>query len=833
MYIVRCNLFVLLLLLFSLTSTGQFNISKSGSKEYFPLFSKNKTATIYYDSTDNKVVSIVSELFAEDVERVVGNRPLVKASQQVNDDFCVIIGTLGYSKLIDQLVATKIRGADSIRGSWERFIIQTVEHPFEGVQKALVIAGSDPRGTAYGVFTMSKAIGVSPWYWWADVVPEHKDNLYISPVCYVSSPPSVKYRGIFINDEDWGIQPWAAKMMDINIRDIGPNTYKKVFELMLRLKANYLWPAMHPCTKAFWYYKENPQLARDYQIVMGSSHHEPMLRDTEWEWNLNYKEEYGKDHGPWSYDINRDEIYHFFDDRVKEAVNNDAIYTVGMRATKDGAMSGPETLDGKKAVLEEVFHDQRKILEKRLNKTASEVPQLFCPYKEVLELYQAGLKVPEDVTILWPDDNFGFIRQLPSQKEQERVGGNGIYYHLSYWGLPQDYLWLCSISPSLISTEMSKAYAYNARKIWVLNVGDIKPAEMELDFGLELAWDINSWLPEKAHLFPKYWATGIFGSELGDDIGRIKSEYYRLAASGRPEHMDEIKLSTEQARQRLSDYRKLADEATKLASKIPNRLRDAYFQLILYPVKGACFMNEKILFARESLRLAALGDKQALWYSEKAKRAYDAIQQITKEYNEEIAGGKWDGMMNAQPRDRKVYNMPKVATAEMIGQNATTAKATESTGSLISERIAGNFSGKKAEKLQLIKGLGLSGNGLTVYQADFSNMDTTQLNQSPFADYRLKARKGLNTIVVKCLPSFPVNPDRKLRYALSVNGGKLQLIDISKPVETPQWAADVIKCYAEGRTTYESSKGEMLKVRVYFIDPGLVLNSVSIYTGNK
>lgn len=831
---IRLNFLVLLLFIATLAN-GQVQVKTSDkSNACFPLYSNGKTATIYYDEADYKVVSIASELFAEDLERVSGQRPDVKASQQPTDnEICVIIGTLGHSQLIDQLAATKLQGADSIRGGWERYIIQIVEHPFDGVSKALVIAGSDARGTAYGVFTVSKAIGVSPWYWWADVVPEHKDNIYISPVSYVSASPSVKYRGTFINDEDWGIQPWAAKKMDPDIQDIGPNTYRKVFELMLRLKANYLWPAMHPCTKAFWYYKENPQLARDYQIVMGSSHHEPMLRDTEWEWNLNYNEEYGKDHGPWRYDINRDEIYRFFDDRVKEAVNNDAIYTVGMRATKDGAMSGPESLDGKKAVLEEVFHDQREILEKRLNRRASEVPQLFCPYKEVLDLYKAGLQVPEDVTILWPDDNFGFIRQLPNAGERQRSGGNGIYYHFSYWGAPQDYLWLCSISLSLISEEMSKAYAFNARTIWVFNVGDIKPAELELDFGMELAWDINSWTPEKAHLFPEYWATNIFGPEFATPIAQIKTEYYRLAASGRPEHMDEIKLSPEAAKQRLSDYRKLADEATQLVAKIPTRLRNAYFQLILYPVQGACLMNEKILFAQESLRLAALGDKQALLYSEKAIQAYTAIQKMTKEYNEKIAGGKWNGMMNAQPRDRKVYNMPKVATAEMIAPKVTTGAKIEAADSLVSEKAAADFSGAKDNRLTLIEGLGVSGNALTVYPAQLASYDVAQLNGAPFADYQLKAKKGLNMIVVKCLPSFPVSPDQNLRYAVSVNGEKPQLVDIAKPVETHEWAADVIRCYAEGRTVYESSKAGKLNVRVYFIDPGLVLNSVSTYIGKQ
>ncbi len=818
---------IIIIICFYSSAYSQIEVSKKKKQDPsdFSLVSLNSNALIYNDANDYKVVRIASGLFSKDIDKVTGKWPIVVVNPVPTGDEIVIIGTIGKCGLVDKLGQKGLIPVDSIKGRWERYLIQTVENPFPGVKKALVIAGSDARGTAYGVFTVSKAIGVSPWYWWADVTPEKSECLSVKTVSYISKSPSVKYRGFFINDEDWGMQPWAAKMMDKDIADIGPRTYEKVFELMLRLKANYLWPAMHPCTKAFWYYKENPEVARNYAIVMGSSHHEPMLRDTEWEWNMNYKEEYGKDHGYWRYDINKDEIYRFFDDRVKEAVDNDAIYTLGMRATKDGPMSGPQTVEGKIEILEDVINDQREILKKRLDKEVSEVPQMFCPYKEVLELYKAGLEVPEDVTILWPDDNFGNIRQLPNEKEQQRIGGNGIYYHFSYWGIPQDYLWLCSISPAMISSEMSKAYEFNAREIWVFNVGDIKPAELELDLGMELAWDINSWTPEKAHLYTKHWATKIFGEKFAKEIADIKDKYYLLAASGRPEHMDEIHLTPEEALQRVKEYQNLKDKALKVGTKIPEHLKDAYFELISYPVQGACYMNEKLLYARESLRLASLGDEDALEYSQKAIQAYNNIQIITEQYNKGIAGGKWDAMINARPRDRKVYNMPKVATAEMIG-NVTIDEKTE-LSTLISVKKAGEFKMVSNDNLTLLEGLGVSGQSLAVLPVDLAVYDDENLVHAPYADYQLDVKKGKNNIKVKCLSNFSINPETKLRYALVIEDKDPVFVDLSKQAETKKWEADVIKCYAEGRTIYESSEDKKIKVRIYFVDPGLVLNEVS------
>ena len=826
---------VFLFLLFSNVTFSQVNVYRgnSGPKGFFPLNGKKGKAVICYDQQDPTVVGLVANLFADDMKRVTGLRPEVFTDTLSKSREIVIIGTLTHNRQISRLIEEKKIDVQPIRDGWERFMLKTIDHPFPGVDKALVIVGSDGRGTAYGTFTLSKAIGVSPWYWWADVPVQKSKHLYLGPVTYISHAPSVKYRGFFINDEDWGMRPWAAKNMDKKLKDIGPKTYKKVFELMLRLKANYLWPAMHPGTKAFWYYKENPKLARDYDIVLGSSHHEPMLRDTEWEWNIDYNEEYGRAHGPWRYDINRDEIYHFFDDRVKESVNNPAVYTIGMRSTKDGPMQGPQTTEGKIKILEDVIHDQRQILSNRLHRPADKIPQVFCPYKEVLALYKAGLKIPDDVTILWTDDNFGYIRQLPDSKEQKRSGGSGVYYHFSYWGSPQDYLWLATISPALISYEMSTAYAQNARNIWVFNVGDLKPAEMELEFGLDLAWNIHSWTPGKAHLYPAYWASYTFGKKYARKIEAIKSVYYKLAASGKPEHLNAISYSTQEASRRVEAYQKLISEVQKLGNKLPAVSQDAYFELIDYPVEGAGYMNEKILYAQKSLRLAARGDQSALIYAGKAKKAYEQIKRLTKKYNTVIANGKWNGMMDDHPRGGKIFEMPEVATPAMVAKYKGTnsvAVGNRFTGQNI---LAGHYLKSDESRLKLIRGLGAGGEGLTAWPLIMKTFNQQNIDQSPYADYRLQVKKGKNIIEVKCLPDFPVNTHLKLRYALSVNRGTPEFVSIATVSGTKVWAKDVLRGYATGKTVYDSPDNGSILVRIYFPDPGLVVNSIAVTDGKQ
>ena len=408
------------------------------------------TADVYVDPNDFKLASIAAGLLCDDVNRVSGLKPNLKHEAAELGRQAVIVGTIGHSALIDQMAAAGKISIAPIAGRWETYAIQVVEHPLPNVDSALVIAGSDRRATAYGVFDLSQAIGVSPWYWWADVTPVHQDTLIINTGSAIEGPPSVKYRGIFINDEDWGLEPWAAKTFEPEQGNIGPKTYAKVFELILRLRGNYLWPAMHPVSTEFARIPANITLADDWGIVMGASHTEAMNRN-----NVLWPREGS---GPWRYDTNRANLLAYWEAWAKLRGKYEAVWTLGIRGVHDSAMLGPPDPDEKKKIVENAINDQRDLLKKYVNPDLSKVPQLFAPYKEVLALYQRGMKVPDDVTILWTDDNFGYIRQLSTPTEQNRQGASGIYYHISYLGSPRSYTWLNTTPPALIWKEMTKAY---------------------------------------------------------------------------------------------------------------------------------------------------------------------------------------------------------------------------------------------------------------------------------------------------------------------------------------------------------------------------------------
>ncbi|OCX52914.1 hypothetical protein BEL04_00885 [Mucilaginibacter sp. PPCGB 2223] len=799
-------------------SIKPISISNTGSANAFPLVKGKQAAAVYIDKADAEVVGIAANCFSKDVASVTGILPTVSNGIPASG-IAVIAGTIGHSKLIDKLAGEHKINIGKVKNQWETFSIAVVNTPMAGVKQALVITGSDRRGTAFGLFELSRMIGVSPLVWWADVAPRHHNEVYITPGTSIIGPPSVKYRGIFINDEDWGMQPWAAKNMDKDIKDIGPNTYAHIFELLLRLKANYIWPAMHPCTKAFWYYKENPVVADRYAIVLGASHCEPILRNNVFEWADNYEAEYGQKPGEWRYDVNHDQILNYWQTRATEAAKIDAVYTVGMRGIHDGSMPGPKDKKEKVKLLENVITDQRSMLAKTDNKPADAIPQIFCPYKEVLDLYQDHMKLPDDITICWADDNHGYIRQVSNPTEQKRSGGSGVYYHFSYWGAPRDFLWLSSVSPTLTSYEMSKAYQFGADKVWVFNVGDLKPAELEIQFAMDLAWDVKKWAPEKAHEYPKAWAAETFGPEFAEPIAHIKDEYYRLAASAKPEHVDVVDFNAKQTEQRLADYQSLRKEAEALKIKIPAALQDAYFELILYPVSGACLMNEKIFYAEKSF------DDHNVENAKKAADAYNEIKILTQKYNQQISGGKWNGIMSDHPRDQKVFKMPEVAKAgfydRVIQQKDIQPQATIP---------ASQFSNKKdadGTHIKTINGLGISNNAVTVMPLVEKSYDDN-IQAAPYVEYKANLTQGENSIIVKCLPTFKLYNGMGLRYAISVNGDMPQIVDINAKADTKEWSPNVLRGYSIGQTKHQVAKAGEGTIRIYLLDPSVVLSQVEI-----
>ena len=646
-------------------------VSEKAQTDWFPL----GEATICTDASDDKVVNIAAQMLVDDVERVTTARSTLASAtslKKLPHGATVVAGTVGHSRIIDELVRQKAIDVSSIKGKWESYIITTVNRPRQ--ERLLVIVGSDRRGTAFGLTSLSESIGVSPWYWWADVTPQHKKALYVEPVTFVQGEPSVQYRGIFINDERFG--GWA-RWAEQKHGKVGPETYKRVFELLLRLKANYLWPAMHPGTQAFNDDPENARLADDYAIVMGSSHCEQMLRNNEGDWKA-VEQKHPGTLGNFNYITNRQTMQNYWETRVKTNGRYENTYTLGLRGIHDYPMEGANTTAERVALMQQAIDDQRDMLRRNIKKPIQEIPQVLCTYEEVLEAYHNGLKVPEDVTLLWSDDKHGYCRNLCNPEEMKRKGGAGIYYHLSYHGDPASWIWLSPLSTSFLSTELTKAYTYGARKIWVFNVGDIKPAEKEISFVMDLAWDINRWKPSEAHNYIKYWATKTFGNEMAQEIADIQAGYCRLQAAGKDAHVWFVNYSAEQIEHRIAEWRALKAHATELATRIPEPLKNAYFELVSYPVCGAAMINEYQLLARRSMvRATACDSIGAMADANRVRQMFDSLNEWTRHYNEDIMDGKWQQFFNWQPyhwfRSEKIEQ--PLATPELITQAKNSPQA--------------------------------------------------------------------------------------------------------------------------------------------------------------
>lgn len=652
---------------------GQIVVKETGGEATFPLVSSHKTV-IYYDAGDYGVVEKTACLLAEDIKRVT-NKKVPVSSKKVSSEYAVVVGTVGRNAFIDRLVAEGQLDVSAIRGGWEQFVVKTIDDPAKGVKKVLVIAGCDRRGTAYGVFTLSEAIGVSPLYWWADVPTKRKSQLYIENINYVSQAPSVQYRGIFINDEGWGITPWAGKTFDKELGDIGPKTYAKVCELILRMKGNMLAPAMHPSSGAFNKYSENKLVADSYGIIMSSSHCEPLLFNNVTEWDK-------KTMGEWNYITNKGGINKILDRRVSENAPYENIYTIAMRGIHDAGLVGVPK-DKEVSLVEEVIADQRGILKQHVDSPLDSIPQIFVPYKEVLDIYERGLKLPEDIMLVWPDDNFGYIKRLNNKEERNRKGGSGVYYHISYLGEPHDYLWLNTTPPALMFEEMRKAYDTGAKRYWLLNVGDIKPGELGMKTFLDMAWDIDKFNFDNINNHQVDFLASIFGEKYREDIDDIMNSYYHLGFQHKPEamgwgyewnneHAQERMTDTDfsfanynEAEGRMQEYDRISDKSEKIWNTLPESYKAAFYELVFYPVKGAALMNKKMLTAQQNRWYARQGRAATNYLADRTKAYHDSIDYYTGKYNS-LLNGKWNHMMALAPGWTATYQkMPPVTTIDV------------------------------------------------------------------------------------------------------------------------------------------------------------------------
>lgn len=676
--------YILMLSALVAVSAGRAQVAvheKSPKTKYaFTLASPRQTAAILYDASDAAVVKRAAELFAADVEAVTGRRPQVTSATGETGP-AVIVGTVGGSALIRRLSEAGKIDTAPLEGAWERYLIQTVANPLPGIRKALVIAGSDRRGAAYGLFTLSELIGVSPWYWWADVPVKKHAALHVDAPPTYSQTPSVRYRGIFLNDEDWGLTPWASQTFEPERGNIGPRTYAKVCELLLRLKANYLAPAMHPVSTSFNQIPENKLVADTFAIVMGSTHCEPLLLNTASEWDT-------KTMGPWNYDKNKEGINRVLTQRVRENSPYENVYTLALRGLHDGAMSTTLPMHEKVRMLQQALLDQRRILAENIDRPVETVPQAFTPYKEVLEIYSNGLELPDDITIVWPDDNYGYMKRLSGVREQRRTGRSGVYYHVSYLGVPHSYLWFSTTPPSLMYEELRKAYDTTADRLWLLNCGDLKGSEMQVSLFLDMAWDIGRFTADNVVTYPARWLAGIFGEAYYDRLEAMTREHLRLAFPRKPEYMgwgyhwnrfdhnceqltdtDFSFTNYDEAQRRLEAYRQLGARAEALLHEIGDEARPAFYQLVYYPLRGAELMNRMTLGGQRNRWYARQGRAATNAVRDEVQRCYDSLQVITRGYNS-LLGGKWNHMMSMRQNYDGVssyFNLPHLATHDAAG----------------------------------------------------------------------------------------------------------------------------------------------------------------------
>lgn len=657
---------------------SQVTLSETDNQENnFTLVSKKGNAFLYYDANDFTVVQKAAQLFKSDIKLVSGKDISIGEIKGKVRDNSIIVGTLGHNKLIDELVSENKIDVSSIKNKWECYQVQLVSNPFPGVNKAFVVVGSDRRGTAYGLLSVSEAIGVSPWYWWADAPINKRSNLYLDINSFASKEPSVKYRGIFINDEDWGLYRWAKNNFEKERNNFGPKTYSKVCELLLRLKANYLCPAMHDASMAFHRIPENRLVADSFAIAMGSSHCEPLLFNTASEWKRDKM-------GEWDYINNKIGVDSVLRSRVKECAPFENVYTLALRGLHDRAMNASNDMSARKDMLQEALINQRQMLVDEIGGKAEDIPQAFTPYKEVLDVYDEGLELPDDVTIIWPDDNYGYMKRLSSPKEQKRSGRSGVYYHASYLGKPHDHLWMNTTSPNLMYEELRKAYDMTADRIWLLNAGDIKSCEFAVDFFLNMAFDIDSFNFERAANYRTEWLCKLVGDKYKNEYSDILNSFYKLAFARRPEfmgwgyqwatdkHGKERNTDTDfsitnycEVDNRLSEYKRIGKMTEDILNKLPEDKKACFFQIMYYPVKGCELLNRMILDGQKNRWYSNQGRAITNKLAESSKVCHDSLDIITKEYNS-LLNGKWNHVMTMKQGFATAYfELPKLRTVEL------------------------------------------------------------------------------------------------------------------------------------------------------------------------
>ncbi len=734
------------------------------SAKDFVWYDGNHAVSYAVQKNVDPVVKVAIDMFAGDMEAVTGKPAIVALDKNA---------TIRIVELD--------KASNAVRKALEKqgIPVATLQKKIDGFHisikgNQIVIVGTNGRGAAYGLLEMSRKAGVNPWIWWGDVVPEKRTTLTIDEGFTTLQGASVEYRGIFINDEDWSLRPWSYTNFEKGPQGrIGRNTYKKVFQLLMRLRANAIWPAMHEETTSFFKVPGAKAVADSCGIAVGSSHCEPLLRSNTGEWDVSMR-------GRYNYITNKAEVLKYWAERLDEVKGSKGgnMLTIGMRGIHDGSMEGVKTMQEKFDGLQQVINDQQELIRKHVGDPSKQT-QVFIPYKEVLDIYNMGLKVPDYVTLMWCDDNYGYLTRLPSAKEQKRRGGGGIYYHLSYWGRPHDHLWLTTTQPGLIYNEMKAAYDHNVRKIWIANVHDPKVAGYDLELFLDMAWNIDCVQSSTIGKHYQAWLCRQFGEEAGKVLFPAMKEFYKLCGERRPEFMGwtQVELDKKKYPRGLSpvtgselsatafgnERERYLEHYAIIASKIKDaealvrpELKDAYFAAIKYPVLAAEAHARKLL--RQSTT------------------AYQEIKNLTDYYNKVMANGKWDGLMDMQPRNLPVFaapNLQKIQTGDGKSIHPLEKDGVIARNAYDYQRASG-----KVETVQML------GHSMNAVALPKNESLTYEFTTSKEADAVLK---------VALIPAQPNENKGDLRFSVSVDGAEPTVFSLKEPFRSERWKQNVLR----------------------------------------
>lgn len=775
---------------------------------FLPLKSKdiiwydgNHAVSYFVQTSTDPVVKIALDMFEGDIKSVTGKKAIKSNKKTAN--IRIIELDKASASLKQRLVKQGVK-VEEIHRQTDGFLILIV-----GDQ--IVIIGTNGRGTAYGVLELSRLAGVNPWVWWGDVVPEKKQQLTIDSSFTTLQGASVEYRGIFINDEDWSLRPWSyGNYEKAEFGKIGIQTYKKNFQLLMRLRANTIWPAMHEGTKAFFNIPRAKAVADSCGIAIGSSHCEPLLRNNLAEWNETKR-------GSFNYITNKQQVQNYWAERLKEVKLSKGgnLLTIGMRGIHDGSMQGVKTMQEKFDGLQQVINDQQYLISKYLG-ASSKQTQIFIPYKEVLDIYNMGLKVPDYVTLMWCDDNYGYMTRLSDAAEQNRSGGSGIYYHLSYWGRPHDHLWLTTTQPGLIYNEMKTAYDHNAHKIWLVNVHDPKVAGYDLELFLDMAWNINSVKANTINNHYQAWLCRQFGEDAGKKLFPAMHEFYKLCGERRPEFMGWSQVEVDkklydrgltpvrntefstsvfgnELDRYLERYAAVASQVKELEQAIRPKLKDAYFAAIEYPVLAAEAHARKILWAQKARNLAngsakaEMRDNYKIAYHAVAQsqKAYQEIIDLTNYYNKKMSNGKWLYSMNMRPRELPVFAAPNVPT--LLTDSQVKEWLQKTCGTKVHPlNTEGSIAHNACEYQE-------ASAGTEVVQMLGHSMNAVALAKNGHLKYSFTTTKDSNAILrVALIPTQP-NDKGELRFSISVDGAEPTIYNLKEPFRSERWKLNVLR----------------------------------------